>query len=208
MNLVCSSCRAEKPSSEFHSNRALSSGFANWCKECRSTRKPGGVKKLVCETCGSMFLHRGSNTPLSCSPQCRLMRTLRQQALARQARPRRACVVCDNELPFRKGAYKTCGPTCSSTLGRAKDLSRRFGVSLVDALALLATETCAACGEPFVVGETPCVDHCHAGGHVRGAIHRKCNVGLGMAEDDPDKLLAWATYLTRDQFDLRDLCLQ
>lgn len=39
------------------------------------------------------------------------------------------------------------------------------------------------------------VDHCHSSGHVRGLLCDRCNVGLGMFQDDPKKLASAITYL-------------
>jgi len=52
-------------------------------------------------------------------------------------------------------------------------------------------QVCAICG----VTETLGVDHCHVSGVVRGLLCRKCNVGLGMFDDNPILLVKALTYL-------------
>ncbi len=66
---------------------------------------------------------------------------------------------------------------------------------------------CAACSQPETGSPTKqtaktavlAVDHCHKTGKVRGLLCRKCNVALGMLDDDPEKILALAEYIKRYQ---------
>jgi hypothetical protein len=46
-------------------------------------------------------------------------------------------------------------------------------------------------------GGTICLDHDHRTGKFRGWLERRCNVILGLAEDDPALLRALADYLDR-----------
>lgn len=54
---------------------------------------------------------------------------------------------------------------------------------------------CAVCGKIFDAESGPCVDHDHVTVNVRGLVHRKCNMLMGMANDDPRVLEAAAQYL-------------
>ena len=40
-----------------------------------------------------------------------------------------------------------------------------------------------------------CVDHCHASGKVRGLLCRKCNMGLGLYDENPEFVRAALAYL-------------
>lgn len=54
---------------------------------------------------------------------------------------------------------------------------------------------CAICEADF--GDTPCVDHCHESGAVRGLLCRSCNTLLGQAKDNTTILQAACNYLNR-----------
>jgi hypothetical protein len=73
--------------------------------------------------------------------------------------------------------------------------ARRYQITQRDLEILEAQQNglCAICHEPFT--ETPAIDHCHETGLVRGLLHARCNLLLGMARDRPDVLLRAAEYL-------------
>lgn len=54
--------------------------------------------------------------------------------------------------------------------------------------------TCAICRGAF--NRTPCIDHCHATGLVRGLLCDGCNRGLGYFKEDGAALARAITYLT------------
>jgi hypothetical protein len=77
---------------------------------------------------------------------------------------------------------------------------RKFGMAMDDLLNLLARqeERCAICGRQLDMERASfTLDHCHATGQVRGAVHKKCNTGIGMFEDDPEIVQRAADYLRR-----------
>lgn len=77
------------------------------------------------------------------------------------------------------------------------DSKYRYGIAFEDYERLWAAqgERCAACGESEPRGGRWHVDHCHETREIRGIICLKCNVSLGMAEDNPDRLLDLLNYL-------------
>ena len=81
---------------------------------------------------------------------------------------------------------------------RRRQLLERYGISLEQYEAILARQggACAICREP--ARGTLAVDHCHATGEVRGLLCFKCNVVLGLCEDDPGITLAAIAYLEAD----------
>jgi hypothetical protein len=79
----------------------------------------------------------------------------------------------------------------------------RYGMSVDDYRALLSHqgEACAICRRPFT--RTPCIDHCHITGLVRGLLCQTCNTGLGSFLDNPfiagnafDYLHRWYEFIT------------
>jgi len=74
----------------------------------------------------------------------------------------------------------------------------RYGLTLEDIDAILAAQNykCKLCGEPLVETKR-CIDHDHETGEIRGILCQKCNVGLGMFNDDSKKLKLAAKYLDK-----------
>lgn len=62
---------------------------------------------------------------------------------------------------------------------------------------------CAACEEPLPEKENgnrfPPVDHDHLTGKVRGIVHTKCNRGMGLFNDNPQRMKKVAAYLERNK---------
>src|SRR5262245_17721506 len=77
-----------------------------------------------------------------------------------------------------------------------------YGISDDDRDALLASQggVCAICRQK---SERPLgIDHCHSSGKVRGFLCFKCNAGLGMFNDDTDRMRAAIAYLERPRREL------
>jgi len=87
---------------------------------------------------------------------------------------------------------------------RVNGLLRRFGLTPQRYDEILAAQDgkCAICGTTegwFHPGagrkKRLSVDHCHAGGQVRGLLCDLCNMGIGRFKHDPDLLRAAIDYL-------------
>ena len=82
---------------------------------------------------------------------------------------------------------------------RERHLVRKYGVSLADYEAMLASQD----GKCAICQTTPAtqrygvfhVDHCHTTGRVRGLLCRGCNNILGVVKDDPEALRRAIAYL-------------
>ena len=77
-------------------------------------------------------------------------------------------------------------------------LSRTYGITLEerDAMILEQDSRCAICTTELT---TPCVDHCHTTGEVRGILCHNCNLFLGNAKDNVTTLENAITYLKRNK---------
>jgi hypothetical protein len=81
-----------------------------------------------------------------------------------------------------------------ATIARRR-LKRRYGITPEDraAMAIAQKNRCAICGDEFT--DTPCLDHDHLTGKLRGLLCRGCNVVLGFINDDIAVLEAAINYL-------------
>lgn len=59
------------------------------------------------------------------------------------------------------------------------------------------SDICDICGTQGSDKNGICFDHCHANGHFRGWLCRRCNIVLGFVEDSPILLMKMAAYLKR-----------
>jgi len=77
------------------------------------------------------------------------------------------------------------------------NLIRKYGITLEDKERMLNDQgnNCKICCQDFSADVNPVVDHCHASGVVRGLLCNRCNVGLGMFQDNPLELVKAIEYL-------------
>lgn len=105
----------------------------------------------------------------------------------------------------RRGGFRTECKDCTRTrTDRPKRMALyRFKMTPESLTSLVESQNglCAVCSCPL--GDDVSVDHDHAccpgrsscGLCVRGALHRTCNMGLGIFKDDPEVLMAAVAYL-------------
>ena len=124
----------------------------------------------------------------------------------------RTCQGCDETfialaIKVRRGKEKYCSKQCYN-LSRQKSkqenkystekshqLKYKYGITLED-FENMRTSQDNSCGICEVIFKgTPYVDHCHSTGKVRGLLCSNCNTGLGMFEDDVDRLREAIRYL-------------
>ena len=80
---------------------------------------------------------------------------------------------------------------------RPRHLRHRYGLE-VDTYQQLVVRQGGACAICGTVADDPWnmqVDHCHTTGKIRGLLCHKCNKGIGLLGDDPDRVAAALRYL-------------
>ena len=81
------------------------------------------------------------------------------------------------------------------------DLKRYYGLTIEEWEALFVAQgrACAVCKSVYPGRKTGhwSTDHDHTTGKVRGILCNGCNMALGQAKDDPQRLRALADYLER-----------
>ena len=129
---------------------------------------------------------------------------------------RTKCGSCQRELVDEtdsrsKARCKTCGLLAiqrreryCSVRQRDRNLRKRYGVTADQFSFLLDSQgnSCAICGMELNTDlsykgrETkPVVDHCHGTGNVRGILCNGCNLIIGHAKDNIDRLRRAIVYL-------------
>ncbi len=77
----------------------------------------------------------------------------------------------------------------------------KYGISAEVFVAMLAAQNncCGVCLKPFSEdkGMEAVVDHSHVTEMNRGLVHRKCNMALGLLQDDPVTCKLAAAYLEK-----------
>ena len=116
----------------------------------------------------------------------------------------RCCIECSADISSKQLRAIFCSGQCKSKYhqrGRVKtkedirrDNLRKYGVTpeQVSSMAEEQEQRCLICKKETVV---LCVDHCHQTGVVRGLLCHACNLGIGIFQDDPQKLRDAADYI-------------
>lgn len=67
-----------------------------------------------------------------------------------------------------------------------------------DSLLKIQNNKCAICGSPDWGRPSPCIDHDHSTGKIRGLLCNRCNRTLGFTEDSVSLLFKMAKYLKKN----------
>ena len=94
---------------------------------------------------------------------------------------------------------KKCGDEynktrCTNCYRITKDASR-FKTTFNHIVKMRNEKECQLCTLPFKDNRDQHIDHCHTSGFIRGVLCRSCNVMLGYAKDNPQRLLNAIKYL-------------
>lgn len=117
----------------------------------------------------------------------------------------RKCKFCQEKLKPRiyqsDPRYQTCDK-CREHSTKRRELKRKYSLSLDEYEDLLIDQlgVCAICKKRNRDNSRLlAVDHCHKTGKIRQLLCTKCNIGLGMFNDDSNLLLEAIKYLDKHQ---------
>lgn len=166
-----------------------------------------------CPICDTVIPEEVTLKAICCSRKCGDTYQNRKRAEAKRAKVRanrKPCEGCGGPIPDEKHAHaKCCSDACTKRAyrnkhrksgGRAAYMCKYlYGITEQQYADLMEKQgnACAICGTTEWAGrhKVPHVDHCHDTGKVRGILCHDCNLMLGNAKDDPDRLRAAARYL-------------
>lgn len=97
------------------------------------------------------------------------------------------------KLRTQSASYYARHPKKANASSRRSQIRREYGITHEEYTDLLA-RPCAICGSP-----SECLDHDHVTDKIREALCQGCNIALGSAKDDPQRLRDAADYLERHQ---------
>ncbi len=134
--------------------------------------------------------------------QCTKEKLLDEYYVVNKGRHRtRTCKLCYNN---RTKLYKAANPEKVAALTRASRIRRTYGITAKtnETMLILQNYRCAICREK-ITKTTSHIDHDHVDNTVRGILCPKCNMGLGLFNDNVDLLELAVNYL-RDTFSYDD----
>ena len=122
----------------------------------------------------------------------------------RTHRPGKLVSECTPCKVNRNRSYRIKNRERVLEIERKSKFKQQYGISLEDYVRMLETQNggCAICAATKPSNRTTyfAVDHCHATGVVRGLLCTKCNRGLGLFNDDTDRMERAVKYLKGDLF--------
>lgn len=77
-------------------------------------------------------------------------------------------------------------------------LRKKYGMTVEQYAALLETQgfKCVICRDSLIASDrSPCIDHCHQGGHVRSVLCTRCNSAIAMLRHSARIARAAVSYL-------------
>lgn len=90
--------------------------------------------------------------------------------------------------------FKKNNPDKYKTYTKINHLRTTYGITPEDLVTLQTEQNhrCKCCG---VQSNKLHIDHCHKTGKIRGLLCQKCNMGIGLFNDNPELLIKASNYL-------------
>lgn len=161
-----------------------------WCRRC------GRVQPITC------FLPTYTSRDMRASVCRECLPGVRGPRRAKKARPAGALIPQGHKWCASCGAVKSVEDFGRANYSRpcqvASNRRSLYGITPAEYERMFEAQDgrCAICRERCKRNpEALCVDHDHITGRIRALLCHRCNGGLGMFMDDPDRLSAAADYL-------------
>ena len=132
-------------------------------------------------------------------PSCETLKPLTAFTIRKSGRVGQAVSHCTECRVAKRKVDRQIDPERFLNIERKSKFKRHYGISLEQYDEMLENQGggCAICGttKPSERTKYFAVDHCHSTSKVRGLLCSKCNRGLGLFNDKPERLKAAAKYL-------------
>jgi hypothetical protein len=174
LQLLCSACKGEFPTSSFHKATKITRGYQYKCKACVSARDKSEDRKAYQRVKVAQW---HANNPEKRKEQKRRHYEKHKNRIDQKAK---------DWYENNKERYVHNG------------LLRRYGITLEQYNLLREQQDfcCAICNDhEDIAGKKMVVDHDHATGKIRKLLCTKCNVGIGMLKDSADIMERAAKYI-------------
>lgn len=125
--------------------------------------------------------------------QCIACKREKNARLERERRARMTPDQLERSVRYQQRYVQGPGKERKRLWSKRARLKRLYGLTIEEHAALLAAG-CRICGAM----EQLHIDHAHSTGKVRGVLCANCNRGLGMFQDNADRLIAAAAYLVTE----------
>lgn len=219
-------CDQEKDAKDFYWKRGKPDGwckacYRNWYLERHPLKVPV-PKHITCELCGEKYTPKQRRPTKYCSQYCRNQARIRADRERRRLRAESLrCEWCGGGIAFvpgRRGKTKFCSKKCQIAGLNARRTPeersayrflRKYGITLEQRDDLLKKQGggCAICQTQDPGEKGWALDHDHAccsstenertcGKCVRGVLCNRCNLALGLFDDDLERLRKAIRYLT------------
>ena len=193
----CTKCQEPQTLEDFHINKDKKDGRSTWCKSCVSTNgKEWRQRNLEKCRAQSRQWHQENRERVNAIRRKRYRDNPQESKVSnnkwREENP-------DKVLACRKRRYQRE----AEKIAPDKNLRRAYGISLDEYNEMITDQkgNCAMCGLTMEDEKNrPPVDHDHSKTgleSVRGIVHTKCNLLIGIVEDNPDVLDKAREYLMR-----------
>lgn len=116
----------------------------------------------------------------------------------RRAQRRRYHLLHQDAINERKRRWHHSNPERAKQSQKRSHLKRLYGLTEAQYFSLLTEQRnrCKLC-DCYLM--KPFIDHDHETGKVRGILCPKCNTGIGLLDDSPERLRAAAAYLEKSK---------